>query len=86
MQDVFVVSAVRTAIGTFGGSLKDHSPTALGAVATKEAVTRAGLEPGDVGHVFFGQVIHTEPRDLYLARVGATGCPLRRTIDHARRC
>lgn len=76
---MFVISAVRTAIGAFGGSLKGHSPTTLGAVVTKEAVTPAGLAPGDVGHVFFGQVIHTEPKDLYLARVAAVEAGLPET-------
>lgn len=44
-NDVFILSAVRTDIGTFGGSLKDHSPTKLGAIVVKEAIRRANLEP-----------------------------------------
>ncbi|MCO5106517.1 MAG: acetyl-CoA C-acyltransferase family protein [Burkholderiaceae bacterium] len=70
-REVVVVSAVRTAVGTFGGSLKDHSPTQLGAMVVREAVARAGLGAGDVHHVVFGHVINTEPRDMYLARVAA---------------
>jgi len=66
-----VVSGVRTAIGDFGGSLKDLSPTELGARVTREAIARAGIGPEDVGHVVFGNVIQTEPRDMYLARVCA---------------
>lgn len=70
-REVVVVSAVRTAVGTFGGSLKDHSPTQLGAMVVREAVARAGLGASDVHHVVFGHVINTEPRDMYLARVAA---------------
>jgi acetyl-CoA C-acetyltransferase len=62
---------VRTAIGTFGGSLKDQPPTELGATVVREAVARAGVEAGEIGHVVFGHVINTEARDMYLARVAA---------------
>ena len=68
-REVVVVSGVRTAIGGYGGSLKDFAPTDLAARVTKEAVARAKLEPGDIGHVVFGNVVHTEPRDMYLSRV-----------------
>lgn len=71
MNEVFLVSCVRTAIGTFGGALKDHSPTSLAAAVTREAVKRAAIGPDRVGHVVFGQVIQTEPADAYLARVAA---------------
>ena len=70
-REVVVVSAVRTAVGTFGGSLKDHPPTQLGAMVVREAVARAGLGAADIHHVVFGHVINTEPRDMYLARVAA---------------
>ena len=70
-REVVIVSAVRTAVGTFGGSLKDHAPTQLGAMVVREAVARASLGAGDVQHVVFGHVINTEPRDMYLARVAA---------------
>jgi acetyl-CoA C-acetyltransferase len=70
-RDVVVVSGVRTAIGDFGGALKDFSPTELGALVTREAIGRAGIEAAEVGHVVFGNVIQTEPRDMYLARVCA---------------
>ncbi|QIM51119.1 beta-ketothiolase BktB [Hydrogenophaga crocea] len=74
--DVFVVSAVRTAIGTFGGSLKDSPPTALGALVVRESLARAQVSGDDVGHVVFGHVVNTEPRDMYLSRVAALdgGC------------
>ncbi len=71
MREVVVVSAVRTAIGTFGGSLKDIAPTQLGALVVKEALARAQVDGGDVGHVVFGNVVHTEPKDMYLSRVAA---------------
>ncbi len=71
MREVVVVSAVRTAIGTFGGSLKDVSPTQLAALVVREAVARAGVQPAQVGAVVFGHVINTEPKDMYLSRVAA---------------
>jgi acetyl-CoA C-acetyltransferase len=71
MREVVVVSAVRTAIGTFGGSLKDVPPTRLAALVVREAVARAGVQPAQVGAVVFGHVINTEPKDLYLSRVAA---------------
>jgi acetyl-CoA C-acetyltransferase len=75
-REVFVVSAVRTAIGTFGGSLKDTPPTALGALVVRESLARANVSGSDVGHVVFGHVVNTEPRDMYLSRVAALdgGC------------
>ena len=76
-REVVVVSAVRTAIGSFGGSLKDSAPTALAAQVVREALSRASVEGKEVGHVVFGHVLNTEPKDLYLARVAAVhgGCP-----------
>lgn len=70
-REVVVVSGVRTAIADFGGSLKDFAPTDLGARCVKEAISRAKIAPEEVGHVVFGNVIHTEPKDMYLARVAA---------------
>jgi acetyl-CoA C-acetyltransferase len=71
MEPVYLVAGVRTAIGDFGGSLKDQPPSELGARVIAEAVRRAGLTPKDVQHVVMGQVIPTEPADAYLARVAA---------------
>ena len=68
-HEVFVVSAVRTAIGSFGGSLRDVAPSALAASVTAEALRRSGAAAEAVGHVVFGQVIPTEPSDAYLARI-----------------
>jgi acetyl-CoA C-acetyltransferase len=75
-REVVVVSAVRTAIGTFGGSLKDTPPTELAALVVREALARASTEGKDVGHVVFGHVVNTEPKDMYLSRVAAIngGC------------
>ena len=75
-REVVVVSAVRTAIGTFGGSLKDVPPTVLGATVVRESLARANVAGQDVGHVVFGHVVNTEPKDIYLSRVAAIngGC------------
>jgi acetyl-CoA C-acetyltransferase len=70
-REVVIVSGVRTAIGDFGGSLKDFPPTDLGARVIREALSRASVSGDEVGHVVLGNVVHTEPRDMYLARVAA---------------
>jgi len=75
-REVVVVSGVRTGIGKYGGSLKDLPPSDLAAAVTREAVQRSGLAPAEVGHVVFGNVIHTEARDMYLARAAALGAGL----------
>src|SRR5438876_9233676 len=69
--EVVVLSGVRTAIGDYGGGLKDKHPTELGAAVVREAVKRAGIKPDEVEHVVFGNVIHTDAHDMYLARVAA---------------
>ena len=75
-REVVVVSAVRTAIGTFGGSLKDIAPTDLAAQVVRESLKRASVSGEEVGHVVFGHVVNTEPKDMYLSRVAAVngGC------------
>jgi acetyl-CoA C-acetyltransferase len=70
-REVVVLSGVRTAIGDYGGSLKDVPPTALGATAIREAVSRAKIDPASVGHLVLGSVIHGEARDMYISRVAA---------------
>ena len=69
MTDVFIVSGVRTAVGTFGGSLKDITPSALVAAVAREAVARAGIDPEQIGLAVFGQIVHTDPRDMYISRI-----------------
>jgi acetyl-CoA C-acetyltransferase len=71
MEDVFVLSAVRTPIGKYGGGLSSVPPCDLAANVVREAVSRAGVDPDQVGHAVFGNCIHTEKRDMYLARVAA---------------
>jgi acetyl-CoA C-acetyltransferase len=68
-REVVVLSGVRTAIGGYGGSLKDVPPSELGAICVREAVKRSGAKPADFGHVVFGNIIHTDAHDHYLARV-----------------
>ena len=68
-REVVVLSGVRTAIGGYGGSLKDIPPSELAALCVREAVQRATIDPKSVGHVVFGNVIHTDAHDHYLARV-----------------
>jgi acetyl-CoA C-acetyltransferase len=71
MTDVMVVAGARTAIGDYGGAFKDIPPTKLGAIAIREAISRAKVDPASVGHVVMGSVIHGEARDMYLSRVAA---------------
>ena len=68
-REVVVLSGVRTAIGEYGGSLKDFAPSELAARVVKEAVSRAKVDPKEIGHCVFGNVIHTEAKDMYLARL-----------------
>jgi len=70
-RNVLVLSAVRTAIGKYGGGLAAVPPCDLAATVVREAVSRSGVTPADVGHAVFGNVIHTEVRDMYLSRVAA---------------
>ena len=73
LEEVYIVGAVRTAIGDFGGTLKDFKPSELGAKVIAEAVTRAGVQPDDIQHVVMGQVIPSEPKDSYISRRAAIG-------------
>jgi acetyl-CoA C-acetyltransferase len=70
-REVVVVSGVRTAIGDYGGALKEVPATKLGALAIRQAVARAGVDPASIGHVVMGSVIHGEAKDMYLSRVAA---------------
>ncbi len=71
MSDIVILGGTRTAIGTFGGALAGVPPTQLGAIVAREALKRASVTPEQIGHVVFGNVINTEPRDMYLSRVAA---------------
>ncbi len=71
MTDIVILSATRTAIGSFGGALSAIPPIDLATHVTKAALDRAQIEPDRIGHVVFGHVINTEPRDMYLGRVAA---------------
>ena len=79
-HDVVILGAVRTAIGKYGGSLKDKPPSELATIVTREAVNRAGIDPSEVDHVVFGHAIHTDTKDMYLSRVAAVnaGIPVLR--------
>ena len=70
-QDVVILDGARTPIGTFGGSLAGVPPTETAAHGVRHALSRAGVEGGQIGHVVFGHVINTEPKDMYLSRVAA---------------
>jgi acetyl-CoA C-acetyltransferase len=80
MDDIVILSGARTAIGTFGGSLADVPPIALGARVAKAALERAGVEGAQIGHVAYGHVINTEPRDMYLSRVAAMEAGVPETV------
>jgi len=73
MKDIVILDGARTAIGTFGGSLAALSPTDLGTHVAKAALERSGVDAAQIGHVVYGNVINTEPKDMYLSRVSAIG-------------
>jgi len=77
-REIFVVATARTAIGTFGGALKDVPNTQLATTAVKAALERSGVAPDAIGHVVIGNVIPTDPKDAYLSRVAAidAGVPI----------
>jgi len=79
MTEIVISSAARTAVGSYGKSLKGVPPTQLGVIAAKSAIERAAIEPAHVDHVVFGNVIHTDTRDPYMARVVGieSGIPLK---------
>ena len=78
MKAVYILAGVRTAIGDFGGSLKEYPPAKLGAAVIAEAIARSGVAADQIGHVVMGNVIPSEPKDAYLARVAAVdaGIPI----------
>lgn len=76
MNNIFILSATRTAIGSFGGSLTDIAPIDLGIIVSREAIRRSGLSASDIDHGVFGNVIHTEARDMYISRCITIGAGL----------
>src|SRR3546814_13451903 len=78
MTEVYLVSAARAAIGSFGGALKDQRPGELAAHVAKAAIARTGIAPDAVQNFVLGNVIHTEPRDVYAARIAAIGAGIPR--------
>ena len=80
LNDVVVLSGTRTAIGRYGGGLAGVPPCDTAATVVREAIRRAGVDPEDFGHAVFGNVIHTEPRDMYLSRVAAVNGGLPVTV------
>lgn len=79
-KDIVILGGARTAIGTFGGALAGTTPIDLGTVAAKAALERSGVSAGQIGHVAFGHVINTEPRDMYLSRVVAMQAGVPETV------
>ena len=71
MTGIVILSGARTAIGTFGGSLSGFAPIELATFASREAIARSGISAEQIGHVVFGHIINTEPRDMYLSRVAS---------------
>ena len=69
MKNVYIMSANRSAIGGFGGTLKGFCPVDLGTLVAKEAISRSGYDPKEIDHAVFWNVIHTEPRDMYVSSV-----------------
>ncbi|TCO69586.1 acetyl-CoA C-acyltransferase family protein [Rhodovulum euryhalinum] len=80
MTGIVILSGARTAIGTFGGALAGTPPITLGAIAARAALERAGVKGAQIGHVAFGHVINTEPRDMYLSRVAAMEAGIPETV------
>ncbi len=80
MSDIVILSGARTAIGTFGGAFAGTPPIDLATAASKAAIDRAGVEADKVGHVAFGHVINTEPKDMYLSRVASMGAGVPDTV------
>ncbi|KPP83426.1 MAG: acetyl-CoA C-acetyltransferase [Rhodobacteraceae bacterium HLUCCO07] len=80
MTDIVILDGARTAIGTFGGALAGTPPAQTGAIAAKAALERSGVDGAQIGHVAFGHVINTEPRDMYLSRVAAIDAGIPDTV------
>ena len=80
MTNIVILGGARTAIGTFGGGLASVPPSELGAVVARAALERSGVAPEQVGHVVYGTVINTEPKDMYLSRMAAMEAGVPETV------
>jgi acetyl-CoA C-acetyltransferase len=80
MKEIVILGGARTAIGAFGGSLAGTSPIELSTIVTKAALARSGVEGAQIGTVASGQVINTEPKDMYVSRVSAMNAGIPDTI------
>lgn len=80
MHDIVILDGARTAIGTFGGALAGTAPIDLAATVSRAALERSGVECDQIGHVVFGHIINTEPRDMYLSRVAAMQAGVPETV------
>ena len=80
MPDIVILGGARTAIGSFGGSLASVTPIDLATVVSRVALERAGVAGHQIGHVVFGHVINTEPRDMYVSRVAAMQAGVPETV------
>jgi acetyl-CoA C-acetyltransferase len=79
MTDIFILAAQRSAIGSYGGSLKDTAPIDLAIPVAKDAIAKSGIPADAIGHAAYGHVIHTEPRDMYSPRCISIGAGLAET-------
>ncbi|MCC5959993.1 MAG: beta-ketothiolase BktB [Rhodobacteraceae bacterium] len=80
MDDIVILGSARTAIGTFGGALAGLTPVELGRIVATEALSRAGVAGEQIGTVVFGNVIATEPADMYLSRLAAMKAGVPETV------
>ncbi|MCA0042050.1 acetyl-CoA C-acyltransferase family protein [Celeribacter litoreus] len=79
MSDIVILGGARTAIGTFGGALAGHRPADIATHVAQEAMKRAGTVPDQIGHVVYGHIINTEPKDMYVSRLAAVGAGIPET-------
>ena len=79
MTEIFILAAQRSAIGSYGGSLKATSPIDLAIPVAKDAIKKSGLPVDAIQHATYGHVIHTEPRDMYSPRCISIGAGLPET-------
>ena len=76
MNDTYIIAATRSAIGSFGGTLKDMRPIELGIAIATSAIAQSRLDSAQIEHAVIGHVIHSEPKDQYIARAISIGAGL----------